>query len=135
RLDERVPLRHRVDDRIADVAAQLPASEDEAVRPDPVEAHGPGDRLRERQEAARHQKAARSARAHGLDEGFRAGSNLDPLVEAALERALVEAGEKPHALTQRSGEIQLALHRALGDPRDLVLEPGIIGELVDAFLA
>ena len=32
-------------------------------------------------------------------------------------------------------KIELALHRPLGDPRDLVLEAGIIGELVDAFLA
>ena len=60
---------------------------------------------------------------------------MHPLVEAARELALVEPGEQPHALAQRAGEIELALHRALGDPRDLVLEPGIIGELVDAFLA
>ena len=52
-----------------------------------------------------------------------------------LKLALVEPGEQPHPLTQRAREIELALHRPLGDPRDAVLEPDIIGELVDAFLA
>ena len=36
---------------------------------------------------------------------------------------------------KRAGEIELALHRPLGDRGDLGFEPGIIGELVDAFLA
>ena len=39
------------------------------------------------------------------------------------------------SLPQRTGEIQFALHRPLGDARHLFLETGIIGELVDAFLA
>ena len=60
---------------------------------------------------------------------------MDPFVKAPGKLALIQTGKQPHPLPQRPAEIQLALHRALGDPRDLVLEPGIIGELVDAFLA
>ena len=44
------------------------------------------------------------------------------------------ARQQRDALAQRRREIQLALHGALGDRGDLRLEPGIVGELVDAFL-
>src|SRR6185503_16350996 len=61
--------------------------------------------------------------------------DLDPLVEAALELALVESREQAHSLSQRTRKIELAVHRALGDARDLLLETRVVRELVDAFLA
>ena len=46
----------------------------------------------------------------------------------------IEPAEQGDPLAERAGEIQFALHRALGDRGDLRLDPGIIGEFVDAFL-
>ena len=47
----------------------------------------------------------------------------------------VQPGEQRHPLLKRFREVQLALHRQLGDRGDLRLEAGIISQLVDAFLA
>ena len=47
--------------------------------------------------------------------------------------AFVEPREQRDAGVERRLEIELAAHRPLGHRRDLGLEAGIIGELVDAF--
>ena len=43
--------------------------------------------------------------------------------------------QQRHALAQRRLELDLAAHRAFGDGGDMGLQPGKIGQLVDAFLA
>ena len=50
-----------------------------------------------------------------------------------VDHPRVEALEQGDAGVERGLEIELAAHRPLGHRRDLGLEPGIIGELVDAF--
>ena len=93
------------------------------------------DRLGEGQKAPGYEQAARTACTHGLDQGPSAIGQMHALHETSMQFALVETGEQANPFPQGAGKIQLALHGALGDPRDLVLEARIIGELVDAFLA
>src|SRR5260221_12448946 len=104
-LDQRIALGDRVEDRVPDLTAELAPGKDQAVGAHAVKADGPGDGLGEGQEAARHQQAARSTGAHGLDQGFRARSEPDALIEAALELALVEAREQAHPLAERTRKI------------------------------
>ena len=64
----------------------------------------------------------------------RAGIGPDPLGQALLDDALRPALAAARPARESAGEIQFALHRPLGDLGDLGLEPGIVGQLVDAFL-
>ena len=51
-----------------------------------------------------------------------------------LAKPFLETFEQSDPFAQGAFEVELALHRALGDRGDAILEPGEIGELVDAFL-
>ena len=55
-------------------------------------------------------------------------------LEALGDRSFVQPCQQRHPLAQRGGEIEFTPHRALGDRGDLRLDPGIVGEFVDAFL-
>ena len=83
--------------------------------------------------AARNQRRVRAARTHGLHES--PGSGIEE--DAALVRLGQGVGRQPgqhrRALAQRGHEVDVAAHRALGDPRDLGATTGEVGDLVDAF--
>lgn len=135
RLYQRVAFRHRVDDRVTNLAAQLSAREYQSVCLDPVETDGTCNRFCKRQEAAGYEKTGRTARAHGLDQRLSARGNLDPFIKTTPQDPFVEAREKANSLPQCARKIQFALHRPLRDSGDLLLEASEIGEFVDAFLA
>src|SRR4051794_39582269 len=107
-LDKGVPLGHGIDDRVANLARQLAAGKHQAVGPHTIEPDRTSHRLGEGQEPTRHKETTRTARAHRLDERLRARRQMNALIEAALELALVEAGEQAHPLAKRTGEIKLA---------------------------
>ena len=50
------------------------------------------------------------------------------------ERAYVETSEHTHTLSQGAAKIELTPHRAVGDVRDLRLQPSIVSKLIEAFL-
>jgi hypothetical protein len=110
------------------IGAQLEPVGDRAVKADPL-----GDRLGEACETTRHEDRGRATRAHRLHQRHRARHERDAFREAALDHGLVEPFQQRHPRIERALEIELAAHRRFGDRRDLRLDPGIIGELVDAF--
>ena len=57
-----------------------------------------------------------------------------PVELTVIDCSLPVDRSRADPLTQRALEIQLALHRALGNFCDLRLDVGVIGQLVDAFL-
>ncbi len=85
-------------------------------------------------EAASHQHGAAAARLEGLHQHPRAFGGADAFVETAGDRALVQPRQQRHPFAQRASEIEFALHRPLGDFGDLRLDPGVVGQFVDAFL-
>ena len=60
------------------------------------------------------------------------GISAHPLAPALVDDGGVHAGEQRDPGIERGFEIQFAAHRRLGDGGDLLLEAGVIGELVDA---
>ena len=63
-------------------------------------------------------------------------AEAEPLMSRLFQYRFTEGtGLEGHSFGKGAREIELPLHGALGDRSDLLLEPGIIGELVDAFLA
>jgi hypothetical protein len=61
-----------------------------------------------------------------LERGYqrpRARHRRDPFGKALVDRGFGQVTQQAHPLTQGGLEIQFALHRALGDRRDLVLDP------------
>ena len=130
-----IELRLRVHDRVLDRSAQLPPIEQQPVRTNGIESQHLRDRVGEGDEAASHEDRPRPADPHRPDQSRGAGVRNDPFRQAAADRFLVEPGKERHALAKRCLEVQLALHGALGDLRDLALEAGEIGKLIEAFLA
>ena len=63
----------------------------------------------------------------------RARHQPDPFLAAAVDHRLVEPREQGDPRVERRLEVELAAHRLLGDRGHLGLDPGIIGQLVDAF--
>ena len=86
-------------------------------------------------EAPGDEHAATAFRPQGRDERARACDRRDPLGKAALDRAFFQPFQKCDSLGQRAGKIDLAAHGPFGNGGDLLLKPGEIGQLVDAFLA
>ena len=69
-----------------------------------------------------------------LDERARTGDRADTFVEALVDGRFGQPFEQADTLAQRSLEIELAAHCTLGNVGDTVLDAGIVGQLVDAFL-
>ena len=72
---------------------------------------------------------------HGRDQRAPAGRQRDAFSITSSTTATGRPFEQRHALAQRRLERDLAAHRPLGDRRHMRFQPGIVGQLVDAFLA
>jgi hypothetical protein len=69
------------------------------------------------------------------DQRARPRREPDPRGDDLVDHRSRQPLEQRHPLAQRGREFDLAAHRALGDRRHARLEPDIVRELVDAFLA
>ncbi len=116
----------------ATAPVRRPSAIEQRVGDDAVEAELGPDRTGEGGEAARHEDRPRAARAHRRDQSRRPRHQPHPLAAALVEHRDGHPREQRDAGIERGGEIELAAHRRLGDRGDLGLQPGIVGELVDA---
>ena len=132
---ERGDLRLAAEDRLGDLAGELAAVDQESIGLVLVEADHGGDAVGEGRETAGHEAGVGVVRPHGGDQRASARGEADALGDHLLDDRRGEPLEQRDALAQRRLERDLAAHRPLGDRRDVRLEPHIIGELVDAFLA
>ncbi len=133
---QRRELAVAAEDRLGHLAGKLVVGVDhERVGAALVEADHGGDALREQREAAGHQAGIGAVRAHGRDQGARAGREADAIGNDLVDDGGRQAREQRHPLAQRRRELDLPAHGALGDRGDMRLHPDIIGKLVDAFLA
>jgi hypothetical protein len=73
--------------------------------------------------------------AHGHDQFAAARRRRDSGLQNFLDHADRQALQQRDALAQRRLELDLAAHRAFGDPGDMRLEAGEVRQFVDAFLA
>ena len=73
--------------------------------------------------------------AHGHDQFAAARRRRDALFQHLVDHADRQVLQQRDALAQRRLEFDFAAHRAFGDPGDMRLQPGEIGQFVDAFLA
>ncbi len=92
-----------------------------------------GDGRGEGGEAAGDEQGVGAVGGHGADESPGAGHEADAFAAALVEDGGVHAGEEGNAGIERGFEIQFAAHGGFGDGGDLRLQPGVIGEFVDAF--
>ncbi len=74
-------------------------------------------------------------RGHGAHQGAGAGIEPHPLGVAAGQHAFRQTLQGGDALAQRGLEVELAAHGSLGDRGHLGLDPGVVGQLVDALAA
>ena len=133
RIDQRLLLARGAENRTADRAGEPAALDMQPVRNGRVEADLGGNPVGEQAEAARDEQAISAIGPHGPHQGPRTGREPDAL-GMAVDRRLVEAGEQGDAGVERTLEVEVPAHRLLGHRRDLVPQPGIIGEFVDALL-
>ena len=94
-----------------------------------------GDRVGEQREAAGDQAGIGAVGAHGRDQLAAARRRRDALFQDFVDHADRQTLQKRDALAQRRLELDLAAHGAFGDFGDVRLQPGEIGQFVDAFLA
>ena len=85
-------------------------------------------------EPAGHQHRVAAARVQRFDQRARAGHRADAVGKALLDGGFGQILQQADPFLQRAFEIEFALHGALGDRGDAILQPREIGELVDAFL-
>ncbi len=123
---------YAAEDRLGDLTGQGVALDDEAVGAVGLEARRLGHAAGEEGEAARHQHACHALGPQGLHQGPGARVEHDPLVIAGLERRGLQALQHAHPLAQGALKADLAAHGALGDGGDLVLDPGEVGQFVEA---
>ena len=126
-------LAPRAAHRLEHPAGQAAARGREAIGLGQIEADRVAHPLDQRQEAARHQRRGRAARAHGLDQGPGAGHQPHALAIDLLEHADRQAGQERDPGLERGAEVERAVHRALRDRGDLGPDAGDLGQLVDAF--
>ena len=107
----------------------------QAVADHALEAELSGHRVGEMMETAGDKHRPAAVRLESADQGSRPRRRHDSLGEALRDGAFLQVGEQPHPLPQGAFEIEFALHRSLGDGGDLRLDPGIVGQFIDAFLA
>ena len=100
-----------------------------------VEADGFGERRHECGEAAGDHASVSAVGAHGSYQRCRPGIRPDTFGNHLIDGRGGKPLQQRHPLAQRGRKRDLAPHRTLGDRRDAILNAGIIGELVDAFLA
>lgn len=118
-----------VEDGFSHLPGEFRAVVEQRVGAVQVEAQFSRDAGSEEGEAAGDERGGRAKRTHGGDEGARTGAELRG-APGALQRRERQALEHGDALAQGGREVQLAVHRALGDCRDLVFQPGKGGEFV-----
>ena len=129
---QRRELRGAAEDRADDLAGQHAVPRLEAIGLVAGEARGRGHPLGEEGEAAGDQRGLRALSRHRPHQRPRARVQPHPLGVAAAEHARGQALQERDAGDQRRLEVELALHRRLGDRRHLRFQPGEVGELVDA---
>ena len=84
-------------------------------------------------------KPPETSAAHGAVRAHRPHQRRAPGISRSRSRMTLvdggarQSGEQRHPLAQGCGEIELAVHGPPGHGGDLRLEPGEVGELVDAF--
>jgi hypothetical protein len=85
-------------------------------------------------EAAGDQQGVAAVGLHRRHQFAPAGHEGDALGDHLLDHPGVEVPEQAHPLLQRPLEIELAVHRPGGDVGHVGAHPGLVGQLVDAFL-
>ena len=132
---ERCFFRFAAQNRFGDKSRQIAAVGQQLVGAVLLEADFRRDRIREQREAAGDEAGIGAILAHGVDQFAAARRQRDALAQDFVDHSDRQTFEQRHALAQRRLERDLAAHGTLGDGRDMRLEPGEVGELVDAFLA
>ena len=134
-FDQRREFRRAAQDRLLDLAGELAVADHQFVGAVFLKADLGGDRVGEQRKAARDQAGPGAVGAHGRDQFAAARRQRDALCQHLVDHADRQILQQRDALAQRRLERDLAAHRAFGDGRDMRLQPGEVGELVDAFLA
>ena len=134
-LDQRCELGGAAEDRLGDFAGQLAVANHQLVGAVFLEADLGGDRIGEQREAARDQAGVGAVGAHGHDQFAAARRRRDAFCQHLVDHADRQVLQQRDALAQRRLEFDFAAHRAFGDRGDMRLQPGEIGQFVDAFLA
>lgn len=123
-----------VENRLDHPAGEFPLRDFQLVGFLGVEPDGGGDTAGEEAETARHEQAVSAAGFHGLHQRARAGHEGDVGLVGLLQGGFGQVLQQGDAFAQRGLEIELAVHGALGDGRDMGFEPDEPGQLIDAFL-
>ena len=117
------------EDRVGDITGQAAIGFEERVRVVFMESDQRGDAAGEEGEAARNQGAAGAGRAHRRDQLHGARHQLG-FFPGPLHGFDWQALQHADALAQRAFEVEFAIHRALRDGGDAVLDAGLAGEFV-----
>ena len=129
-LDELGLLGHNVGSQLT---GELAVHDLQTIGQAEVDTRGSHDLVSDLVETAAHHAdlpALAVRRAHKLQ---RAGGKCHAL-KGALEHALVQAGEQPHALLERLLKVELAAHGAFGDLCHLLAHAGLFAQQVDDLL-
>ena len=122
-------------DRLGHFAGQLAVENLQFVGAVFLEPDHGGDRVGEQRKAARDQAGIGAVGAHGHDQFTAARRWRDALFQTSSTTLTGMSFKQRDALAQRRLELDFAAHRAFGDGGDMRLQPGEIGQFVDAFLA
>ena len=133
-LDQRRQLGVAPEDRLSDLAGELAVLHQQGIGAVFLKADQRGDRFGEQREAAGDQAGIGAVGAHGADQFAAARRQRDAAFQRFVDDARRQALEQGDALAQGRLERDLAAHGALGDRGDMCLEPGEVGQFVDAFL-
>jgi len=128
--EQRFPLGLPGYDRRVDDAGDPTLFELEPIGDHAVEAELRCDRVGEDREPAGDERRCRSAAAHGRDQGARARSQPDPC-GCVFEPAGLHSPEQGDAGFECRGEVDLAVHGASSDRRNLWAKPDGLGELIE----
>jgi tRNA dimethylallyltransferase len=128
--EERLPLGIPGYDRRVDDAGDPTLCELEPVGDHSVKAERRCDRFGEDREPAGDERRCSSAAAHGRNQGARARSQPDPC-SCVFEPASLHSPEQGDASFKCRGEVDLAVHGAPSDRRNLWAKPDGLGKLVE----
>jgi hypothetical protein len=135
-LDQGCELALAAEDGLGHLAGQPAGSiEHQRVGAVLVEAEHGGDACREQRETAGDETGIGAVPAQRRDQRARPGREPDPRGDDLVGHRSRQSLEQRHPLAQRRCEFDLAAHGALCDRRHPRLEPDVVRELVDAFLA
>jgi len=121
--------------RLPHFAGELAVADEQLVGAVLLEADSCRHRIGEQRKAAGDQAGPGAIGAHGRDQLAAARRRNDALGQHLVDHADRHVLQQRDALAQRRLERDLAAHRAFGDFCDMILQPGEIGQFVDAFLA